>query len=109
VRRGDIWLVSGRDYAGKPRPAIILQGDAFPAMESVTICPLTTDATVAPLARTPIEPVDGTGLRERLFAMADKVTTIPVKKVGERIGAVPADVMRVVDRTILVFLGLHEV
>jgi len=32
MRRGEIWTVSGGgDYAGKPRPAVILQDDNFDA------------------------------------------------------------------------------
>jgi mRNA interferase MazF len=30
MKRGDIWTVSGgKDYAGKPRPVVIVQDDAF--------------------------------------------------------------------------------
>ena len=30
MRRGDIWTVSGgKDYAGKPRPVVIVQDDSF--------------------------------------------------------------------------------
>jgi mRNA interferase MazF len=108
VKRGDIWLVSGSDYAGKPRPAVILQGDAFPPTTSVTVCPLTSDPSVAPLARVAMEPSPATGLRERSFAMADKVTTVPLGKIGERIGEVAAGDMRLIDRTVLIFLGLAD-
>ena len=50
MRRGEIWTVAGgKDYAGKPRPAVILQDDSFDATNSVTICAFTTDETDAPL------------------------------------------------------------
>ena len=55
MRRGEIWTVSGeKDYAGKPRPAVILQDDRFDGTASITICAFTTDATEAPLFRLPI-------------------------------------------------------
>jgi len=39
MRRGEIWTVSGgKDHAGKPRPAIILQDHSFDATSSITIC-----------------------------------------------------------------------
>jgi mRNA interferase MazF len=39
MRRGDIWTVAGgKDYAGKPRPAVIAQDDNFDATDSITIC-----------------------------------------------------------------------
>jgi mRNA interferase MazF len=40
LERGNIWTVAGgNDYAGQPRPAIILQTDKFDDTPSVTICP----------------------------------------------------------------------
>jgi hypothetical protein len=39
MRRGEIWTVAGgKDYAGKPRPVVILQDDRFDATASITIC-----------------------------------------------------------------------
>ncbi len=64
MRRGDIWTVAGgKDYAGKPRPVVILQDDRFEATNSITICALTTDETDAPLFRLLVEPSADTGLR----------------------------------------------
>jgi mRNA-degrading endonuclease toxin of MazEF toxin-antitoxin module len=49
MRRGDIWTVpGGKDYAGKPRPVVILQDDRFDATASITVCAFTTDETDAP-------------------------------------------------------------
>ncbi len=38
MKRGEVWTVSGPGYAGKPRPAVIVQDDSFDATASVTIC-----------------------------------------------------------------------
>ena len=44
MRRGDIWTVAGgKDYAGKPRPVVIVQDDSFDATDSITVCAFTTD------------------------------------------------------------------
>jgi PemK-like, MazF-like toxin of type II toxin-antitoxin system len=44
MKRGDVWTVAGgKDYAGKPRPVVIVQDDSFDATDSITICALTTD------------------------------------------------------------------
>ena len=52
MRRGEIWTVAGgKDYAGKPRPVVLLQDDSFDATDSITICAFTTDPTEAPLFR----------------------------------------------------------
>ena len=42
MTRGEIWTVSGAGYAGKPRPAVIVQDDGFDATESITVCVFTT-------------------------------------------------------------------
>ena len=52
MSRGEVWTVSGgKDYAGKPRPVVIVQDDSFDATDSITICAFTTDPTDAPLFR----------------------------------------------------------
>jgi mRNA interferase MazF len=77
VKRGDIWTVAGGpDYAGKPRPALILQDDAFDATASITICPFTTHAVDAPFMRLPIDPSERNGLRASSQLMIDKITTV---------------------------------
>ena len=66
VRRGEIWTAAGgTGYAGKPRPVVIVQEDAFDATESITICAFTTDPTDAPLFRLPVEPNARNGLARR--------------------------------------------
>jgi mRNA interferase MazF len=107
MRRGDVWPVAGgKDYAGKARPAVILQDDSFDGTESITICAFTTDDTDAPLFRLPVEPNERNGLRVPCRLMVDKVTTVPQSKVGAHIGRLDdEDVLRL-NQALLVFLGL---
>jgi len=106
MRRGEVWTVSGPGYAGKPRPAVIVQDDRFDATVSITICVFTTDDTEAPLFRIPVTPSERNGLRAVSRLMVDKLTTVPKERIGDRIGHLDdTDVMRV-NRAILVFLGL---
>ena len=52
MKRGEVWTVAGgAAYAGKPRPAVIVQDDRFDANDSIIVCPLTTDPTPAPIFR----------------------------------------------------------
>src|SRR5437763_9624028 len=82
MKRGEIWTISGgKDYAGKPRPAVILQDDRFDATASITICAFTTDTTDAPLFRIPVVPNEGNGLHAPCRLMADKITTVPKNKI----------------------------
>lgn len=107
MRRGEVWTVSGgKDYAGKPRPVVIVQDDSFDATDSITICAFTTDPTDAPLFRLPVEPSERNGLRATSRLMVDKITTVPKSKVGERIGWLNDEDMVRLNQAVLVFLGL---
>ena len=87
MKRGEVWTASGgSDYAGKPRPVVIVQDDAFDATQSVTVCALTSDPTNAPLFRLPIEPNAGNGLRVPCRLMVDKIATVPRSRLGRQIG-----------------------
>ena len=106
VKRGEIWTVSGTGYSGKPRPAVVIQDDAFDATGSITICVFTSDETDAPLFRLLIEPTEANGLRTGSRLMIDKVTTIAKNKLGEKIGRLEdADMLRL-NQALMVFLGL---
>lgn len=107
MRRGEVWSVSGgKDYAGKPRPVVIVQDDSFDATDSITVCAFTTDPTDAPLFRLPVEPNDRNGLRSPSRLMVDKITTVPKSKVGDRIGRLDDEDMVRLNRAVMVFLGL---
>jgi mRNA interferase MazF len=109
MTRGEIWTVAGgSDYAGKPRPVIVVQADRLDDLLSVTICPFTTSGIEAPIFRVPIVPSEQNGLRQSSRLMVDKITTVSRSKLGERIGRLSSkDVIRL-DRAILVFLGLAD-
>lgn len=107
MKRGDIWTVSGgKNYAGKPRPAVIVQDDSFSGTESVTLCAFTTDKTDAPLFRLPVEPNERNGLRAPCRLMADKITTVSKSKIGERVGRLDDEDILRLNQAMLVFLGL---
>ncbi|MBY6242318.1 type II toxin-antitoxin system PemK/MazF family toxin [Methylosinus sp. Sm6] len=107
MRRGDIWTVAGgKDYAGKPRPVVILQDDSFDATDSITICAFTTDETDAPLFRLPVAPNERNGLRVPCRLMADKVTTVPKSKIGAQVGRLDEEDILRLNQAVLVFLGL---
>jgi mRNA interferase MazF len=107
MRRGEIWTVAGgKDYAGKPRPVVIVQDDSFDATDSITVCAFTTDPTEAPLFRLAVAPNERNGLHTPCRLMVDKITTVPQSKVGARIGRLDdEDVLRL-NRAVVVFLGL---
>ncbi len=107
MKRGDIWTVSGgKGYAGKPRPAVILQDDSFDATGSITICVFTTDETEAPLFRLPVAPNERNALRSPCRLMVDKITTVPKTRMGTRIGRLDDEDLLRLNQATLVFLGL---
>lgn len=109
MKRGQIWTVAGgAAYAGKPRPAVIVQDDRFDANDSIVVCPLTTDLTRAPIFRLPVRPSPQTGLRSPCRLMVDKVTAVPRKRLRTLIGSLTSDEMRGLNRALFVFLGLSE-
>jgi mRNA interferase MazF len=107
VKRGEVWTVSGgASYAGKPRPAVIVQEDRFDQTSSITLCAFTTDPTDAPLLRMLIEPTDRNGLKSASRLMIDKITTVPKVRVGKRIGKLNDEDTVRLNRALTVFLGL---
>ncbi len=107
MKRGDIWTVAGgSDYAGKPRPVVVVQDDSFDATDSITVCAFTTDETEAPLFRLPVEPNERNGLCRACRLMVDKITTVPKTKIGARIGKLDDEDILRFNRAVLVFLGL---
>lgn len=95
MRRGEVWTVAtGSGYAGKPRPAVIVQDDLFLETESVTVCSFTTmGAEVLPI-RLEIEPNSQNGLIRSSYLMVDKISTVRRDKLGERMGSLSDRDMR---------------
>ena len=109
MKRGEIWTVAGgADYAGKPRPAIIVQSDKFDATRSIVICPLTRTEVDAGPARFAIAPSSANRLQVRSYAMVDKIAAVPKAKLGRRIGALDAREISLLDLSLILFLGLAE-
>ena len=107
MKRGEIWTVAGgADYAGKPRPVVVLQDDRFDATSSVTICAFTTDPTDAPLFRLLVQPSALNRLRAPSRLMVDKLTTVPKTKIGSQVGRLDDEDLVRLNRAVLVFLGL---
>jgi mRNA interferase MazF len=109
MKRGEIWTVAGGGvYAGKPRPAVIVQDNRFDATDSIVVCPLTTDPTPAPIFRLAIQPSAQSGLRAPCRMMVDKLTAVPRRRIGRLVGSLASEEVRTLNRAIFVFLGLSE-
>jgi mRNA interferase MazF len=106
IDRGDLVTVTLPGDYGKPRPALVVQANAFQALASVTVLPLTSELHNWPLFRIAIRPNRGNGLRTASQVAVDKTVTVPRGKIGQRIGTADTATMRAVDRALARFLGL---
>jgi mRNA interferase MazF len=106
VTRGDLVTIALSGDYGKPRPALVVQADAFDALASVTVLRLTSELHDWPLFRMTVEAVRGTGLQTRSQVMIDKAATVPRSRIGQRIGRLDGDTMRAVTAALAKFLGL---
>lgn len=104
--RGELWTVAGGVYASKPRPALIIQDDLFAATDSVTVAPLTTTLTDAPLLRVRIPGGYLNGLEHDSDVMVDKLTTVRRSNAQTRVGRLTSEQLSEVERSLMAFLGL---
>lgn len=105
MKRGDLVTVAVSGDYGKPRPALVIQADAFELHPSVVVLPLTSEIHDAPLFRITVQTGKETGLRAPSQIMVDKPTTVPRVKIGKRIGSINASTMEDVEAALLGFLG----
>ena len=105
LKRGDlVAIVTSGDY-GKPRPALIIQSNAFDGLVSVTVLPLSSHLIEAPLYRVTIQPDQGNGLRQVSQVMVDKAVTVLRVKVGQPVGQVDSAALEAVTKA---FRGFFE-
>jgi len=87
MKRGAVVIVAAAGEYGKPRPAVVVQTDAFPESHaSVVVCQMTSELADAPDFRQTIEPGPTNGLRLRSQIMVDKPVTIRREPIAETIG-----------------------
>ena len=104
MQRGDLVAVSLQGDYGKPRPALIVQTDLLADLNSLVLCPVTSELHTAAF-RVTVEPTTANGLRV-LSQVVDKLSTVPRSKVSEPFGRLEDDRMRAVDKALLLVVGL---
>ena len=106
MKRGDLVTIALSGDYGKPRPALIVQADAFAEMNSATVLRVTSELHDWPLFRITVEATGDTGLEKRSQVMVDKAATVPRSRIGQRIGRLDASTMKAVSIALGKFLGL---
>lgn len=109
MKRGDLVTIAvGGDY-GKPRPALVVQDDAFAELNAVTVLRLTSELNDWPLFRVTIAPTPENGLRKPSQVMVDRGVALPRSKVGPVFGRLSAADMMAVSQALYRFLGLQGI
>ncbi|PIQ37245.1 MAG: growth inhibitor PemK [Lysobacterales bacterium CG17_big_fil_post_rev_8_21_14_2_50_64_11] len=105
TQRGDLVTVSLQGDYGNPRPALIVQSDLLTDLDSVVLCPVTSDLRNAAF-RVTVEPNPANGLRTLSQVMVDKLSTLPRNKISAPFGRLDAERMKMVDRALLLVAGV---
>jgi mRNA interferase MazF len=101
-------VAASGDY-GKPRPAVIVQTDAFPETHaSVVICQLTSEVVDAPDFRITIDPSETNGLKARSQIMADKPVTVRRARIEQSIGRLDDDDLGLLNVALAFVMGLAD-
>jgi mRNA interferase MazF len=109
MKRGDVVTVAAAGDYGKPRPAVIVQTDAFPASHtSLVICQMTSDLSDAPEFRITIDPSAANGLHLRSQIMVDKPTTIRRQRASRTIGRLGHEDIARLNAALAFVMGLAD-
>jgi mRNA interferase MazF len=108
--RGEVWQVDleptrGNEQGGR-RPALVVSSDNLnhgPA-GLVVLLPFTTVEKRIPL-HVPVEPPEA-GLRRRSFVKIEDIRSVPIARLGRRLGTVSAQTMEAVETRLRVLLDL---
>jgi len=109
MKRGELVTITVSGDYGKPRPALVVQDDAFAELSAVTVLRLTSELNDWPLFRVMIEPTPENGLRKPSQVMVDRGIALPRSKVGPVFGRLSADDMMAVSQALYRFLGLQGI
>jgi mRNA interferase MazF len=109
MRRGEVVTVAAAGDYGKPRPAVIVQSDAFPeGHASVAVCQLNSELVDAPDFRVTIEPTPENGLRLKSQVMVDKPVAVRRERIGQEIGRLGNQDMARLGIALAFVLGLAD-
>lgn len=106
MKRGEIWsAATGSGYGGKPRPVVVVQGDAFGDTPH-RIVALCQTATGEPRELRPRILPDVQNALEAISDVAvDILVTVDHQQFGRAIGRLSETDMQRVDRALLLILG----
>ena len=106
MKRGDtVTVAAGSGYGSKPRPALVVQGDAFAQLSTVVVALFTTTETIGNRLRPRVEPDGLNGLNAPSNLMAEILISVPRDRIGAVIGQLSAADMARAETALLTVLG----
>jgi len=108
MKRGDVVVAAARGlYSGKPRPALIVQGNLLNSDHpSLILALITSELREFPAGRVRVEPGPENGLRVPSDIMVDKLFSVPRESISQIIGVIGTETQQRVDRALAIVLGL---
>ncbi len=108
MNRGDIIVAIFASEFGKPRPSLVIQSNNFSNLNTLVICPLTTDLKGQSPLRILVHPSPSNGLREPSHIMIDKIAAVSSEHRRDKIGELNADEMEIVSQQLSLLLGITD-
>jgi mRNA interferase MazF len=108
MARGDVVVIgdrAGGDYAGKPRPAVIVQSEHFESLKSVLICPITSIEVPANLLRLPLQVSESLPLGKTSWVEIEKMSAVRRTRIGSRIGRLSDADLAMLTQRLVVLIG----
>jgi len=106
LKRGDIVITSLPGDYGKPRPAVVVQSDRLRYLESVLLCPMTSDIVSAEPVRITVSPTPENGLRHPSQIMVEKLTALRRARCGDPVGRLDDALLQRLDEALALVIGL---
>ena len=108
MRRGDIVTVIAPGDFGKPRPAVIIQGDSLNLAKpnSTIVALITSSLQDAPLLRLTLEPSPENGLKKLSQIQSNRIMSIGTDRIGANIGRLNGNQQVDLNRLLALSIGL---
>jgi len=108
MKRGDLVTIAMQGDFGKPKPALVIQADAFSDLLSLTLLPVSSALLDAPRLRVQLQPSATNGLQKPSQIMVDQALTVKRERVGPAFGRIDPDALIEVERCLAIFLGIAK-
>ena len=108
MKRGDVIKAVLPGAYGKARPSVVVQTERLSAIESVILCPFTSDITDSEPVRVTVAPTPENGLRKPSQIMVDKIAAVQREKCHEVIGRIDSEAIRKLDAALALVVGLLD-